>query len=116
MSALNPMTASLFGVLAAAYWAILFLRKLYRNKNNFGISRNKKIASAAIAAIIFPLALFIAYYLSFPIGSIFLRPGPAIHIVMSLNIALCVSIIGAMLTIATGYVSLYILKKESIGS
>mgnify|MGYP003463779011 FL=1 len=116
MSALNPMTASLFGVLAAAYWAILFLRKFYRKPKNSEVSRNKKVASVFIAAISFLPALFIAYYLSFPIGSIFLGPGPAVHILMSLNLALCVSIIGATLTIMSGYASLYILKRSSNGA
>lgn len=116
MSVLNPITASVFGVLAAAYWAILFLRKIYRNTKNSEVSGNKKTISAAIAAIAFFPSLFIAYYLSFPIGGLFLRPGPAIHILMSLNVALCVSMIGALLTVMSGQASLYLLKKMHNGA
>ena len=111
MSVLSPFTATLFSIVAAAYWAILFLLRLYRRPLYFEASKSKKIISAFIAALAFLPALFISYYLSFPIGNLFLRPGPAIHILLSLNVALCISIIGALLTFMLGHVSLYLLTR-----
>lgn len=53
MSVLNPITATFFGVFAAAYWAVLFLRRLYRRPPYLGLNKTKKMISAFIAAIAF---------------------------------------------------------------
>ncbi len=110
MDILNPITAFIFGILAAAYWAVLFLKKAFRRQPHVQLRKRHKAVPALLAALAFAPSLYVAFILSFPIGHLILRPGPAAHLIMSLNIALCLSIIGAALTYLAALVSLFLVS------
>lgn len=112
MDILNPITAFIFGILAAAYWAILFLKRSFRREPYAQLGKRHKAAPAIVAALAFVPSLYVALILSFPIGHFVIRPGPAAHLVMSVNLALCLSIIGASLTYLAGFLSLYLVGKR----
>lgn len=108
---MNLISAFIFGILAAAYWVFLFLRRVLRREPYANLTKAQKLVPVTISIIAFVPALFCAYALSFLVGKLVLAPGPAVHLVMSFNLALCMSILGSLLTFLAGYLPLYIIGR-----
>ena len=96
MPEFNVLSAIAIGVIAAAIWAVVFIRRSLRAPANVAISVRRRVLVWIVAAAAFLPALLVAFACSVAATRFTVAPGPWNHLAMALTVALGLGFLGAL--------------------
>jgi len=115
MLTFNTITAVLAGVLGAAILGWLLIRRLLKKASLVDLSKGMRRIVWGVGVVAFPVALLVGFGTAIGIISIVAKPGPSLHLIYNLLVALSLGIVGALLTWLAALASALVLLRRTYG-
>lgn len=113
MPTLNTITAFLVGLVAAAIWAVVAIRRLLRSEGFARLTSKQRAVVWGFALLAFFPSVFIAFSAATALTYIVLAPGAWVRLALDLTVVATLGLVGAGLTLGAGFVAALVIRGAS---